>query len=136
MADWGSIFSRPEMRELQPNLEFLDLVPKFKAAGCQRVLDAGCGAGRHLLPLLKEGFQVWGVDREFSVLSGLAGRLAASGRDGGRAYLIQADLRRLPFLRGAFDLCLSINVINHGDAAIFQAYCQELGWMLRPGGQL
>ena len=49
---------------------------------------------------------------------------------------MQADLNRLPFASGAFDLEVSVNVINHGDAATFRDYCRELARVLKAGGHL
>jgi SAM-dependent methyltransferase len=133
MSDWGEIFAAPEMQDLQPNPELMALTPAFRQAGRRRVLDAGCGVGRHLLPLAAQGFQVWGVDREAPVLQVLRQRLAAVG---GRASLCLADLRGLPFRRGSFVLVVSINVINHGNAATFRDFCRELDRVLAPGGDL
>lgn len=133
MPDWGEIFAAPEMQLLAPNPEVLALLPFLKSAGCRRVLDAGCGVGRHLLPLTEQGFQVWGVDREATVIKVLKTRLAAAAA---RAYLTQADLRRLPFPAGVFHLVLSINVINHGDTKAFHEYCRELDRVLKAGGHL
>lgn len=133
MPDWGEIFAAPEMQQLRPNPEFLAILPVVQAAGGRRALDAGCGAGRHLLPLVREGFQVWGVDREAGVLEVLQGKLRASEI---RAHLARADLGCLPFTAGSFDLVVSINVINHGDTRTFQAYCRELDRVLRAAGHL
>jgi len=133
MPDWGEIFAQPEMQRLRPNPEFLAILPEIKAAGCRRVLDAGCGAGRHLLPLAREGFEVWGVDREMAVLKMLQGKLR--GLETG-ALLALADLERLPFPAGAFDLAVSIHVVNHGYAQTFREYCRELDRVLAPGGHL
>ena len=133
MPDWGEIFALPEMQRLQPNPEFLAAVPEIKAGGCRLSLDAGCGAGRHLLPLAHEGFEVWGVDREAEVLKVLQGKLRALEIP---AHLALADLGRLPFKAGAFDLAVSINVINHGYARTFKDYCRELDRVLAPGGHL
>ena len=133
MPDWGEIFAAPEMQRLRPNPEFLAILPEVKAAGCRRVLDAGCGAGRHLLPLAKEGFEVWGVDREAPVLRGLQEKLRAVQI---QAPLVLADLERLPLASTSFHLVSSINVINHGYARTFQQYCRELDRVLRPGGHL
>jgi len=49
---------------------------------------------------------------------------------------VRADLNRLPFASGAFDLVVSVNVINHGDAAAFRDYCRELARVLKAGGHL
>jgi len=133
MPDWGEIFAAPEMQRLRPNPEFLGILPVVQAAGGRRVLDAGCGAGRHLPPLVREGFQVWGMDREAGVLEMLQGKLRASEI---RAHLVQADLKRLPFPAASFHLAVSINVINHGYARTFEAYCRELDRVLKPQGHL
>jgi SAM-dependent methyltransferase len=133
MPDWGEIFADGEMQRLGPNPEFLALLPELKRAGRRLVLDAGCGVGRQLIPLAAAGFRVGGVDLEAPVLQVLKGRLIASGL---QTPLLRADLRRLPFPGGRFDLALSINVINHGDAQAFRDFCRELDRVLRPGGDL
>lgn len=133
MPDWGEIFADPEMQRLAPNPEVLALLPEFKAAGLRLALDAGSGAGRHLLPLAAAGFEAVGVDLESSLWPAVKERLAGQV---GNVYLVQADLRNLPFPDGVFDLALSINVINHGYARDFQAYCWELERVLKAGGHL
>lgn len=136
MPDWGEIFTDPGMQALKPSPEVMALLPGLKEAGCRRVLDAGCGVGRHLLPLADAGFQVWGVDREGSVLKLLQERLKGMAGRAAKALAVQADLRSLPFVGACFDLALSINVINHGDTRAFQEYCRELDRVLVPGGRL
>ncbi len=133
MPDWGEIFADGAMQRLSPNPEFMALLPQLLQAGRRDVLDAGCGVGRHLIPLAGHGFRVVGVDLEAPVLQVLKARLIASGL---KAPLLRADLRRLPFAGGRFDLAVSINVINHGDAAAFRGFCRELDRVLRLGGDL
>ena len=136
MPGWGNIFADPVMQGLKPNPELMGLIPGWQAAGCRRVLDAGCGVGRHLLPLLEAGFRVWGTDCDAEVLKLLRARLADAALPAGAANLVQADLSRLPFRGGAFDLAVSVNVINHGAAATFRDYCRELARVLKAGGHL
>jgi SAM-dependent methyltransferase len=176
MPDWGEIFADPKMQRLKPNPEVMALAPRWRAAGCRRVLDAGCGVGRHLLPLAAAGFQVWGVDLEASALKalqkrldreltpswgegqetrdlpwqtgygGLGGEMEGRAGEGGTGvspvllsnlpHLVRADLRGLPFAGPRFDLVLSVNVINHGDAAAFREYCREIHRVLKAGGHL
>ena len=136
MPEWGKIFADPEMQSRAPEPALLELLPVLQAAGCRRVLDAGCGVGRHLLPLLQAGFLVWGADLDAEVLKILQPRLAAAPAVAGRSLLARADLKRLPFPAAAFDLGVSIKVINHGRAADFRGYCRELDRILKPGGHL
>jgi SAM-dependent methyltransferase len=134
MPVWGELFADPAMQVREPEPELIGLIPAMQAAGCRRVLDAGCGVGRHLLPLLAAGFQVWGVDYDAKVLQLLQDRLQNAGVTA--AHLAQADLNRLPFTAGAFDLVVSVKVINHGYAATFREYCRELDRVLKAGGHL
>ncbi len=133
MPDWGEIFADPEMQRLPPNPEVMALVPELRAGGVRQVLDAGCGAGRHLVPLAAAGFQVLGVDREWGVLQSLSRRASTAGV---AARLVQADLKSLPVPGGRVDFALSVNVINHGYARDVAAYCRELDRVLKPGGFL
>ncbi len=136
MPGWGEIFTDPVMQGREPNPDLMGLLSGWRAAGCRRVLDAGCGVGRHLIPLLQAGFQVWGADCDAQVLRLLRERLAWAGVSAAGPHLVQADLNRLPFAAGAFDLVVSVNVINHGDAAVFRDYCREMGRVLKAGGHL
>ena len=136
MLVWGELFAKPGMQGLRPNPELMGLIPGWQAAGCRQVLDAGCGVGRHLWPLLAAGFKVAGADCDAQVLKLLQVSLAKSAAPAAAASLVQADLNRLPFAAGAFDLVVSVNVINHGDAATFRDYCRELDRVLKPGGHL
>jgi SAM-dependent methyltransferase len=78
------------------------------------ILDLGCGTGRLLIPLLRDGHPVVGVDLSPSMLSRAAGRkrrLAAPRR--GAGLLLRADLRRLP-VRGPFPLVImAFHTIQH-----------------------
>jgi SAM-dependent methyltransferase len=131
MPDWGKIFTDPEMQRLPPHPEVMALLPDLQARGVRLVLDAGCGAGRHLAPLAAAGFQVLGVDRERSVLRDARPRVDAVSP---ASWLVQGDLQNLPAPSGAFDFVLSINAINHGYDRDVTAYCRELDRVLGPGG--
>ncbi len=65
-----------------------------------RVLDLGCGAGRHLAQLRRVGYAAVGLDLSFQMLD--AAKRAASG-----VPLARGDMRRLPFRQASFDLVSS-----------------------------
>lgn len=99
-----------------------------------RVLDAGCGTGRHLLPLARMGYRVVGADLSQAMLLVARQALRASGIP---AQLVRADLRSLPFA-ACFDaaLCLESPLAYlHEDAALAAAL-HSLHRALRPGGRL
>jgi SAM-dependent methyltransferase len=64
------------------------------------VLDLGCGTGRLLVPLLRDGHVVAGIDGAPAMLAraqARIARLAAPARH--RALLVRGDFRALPFVR-------------------------------------
>jgi len=69
-------------------------------SGGSRVLDAGCGDGRHARALAARGVPVFGLDRSPDLLAD------ARRRGGGPRYIL-GDLRALPFRGTLFDAVLS-----------------------------
>ncbi|HEU5169744.1 MAG TPA: methyltransferase domain-containing protein [Gemmatimonadales bacterium] len=65
-----------------------------------RVLDLGCGAGRHLRALEAAGARPVGLD--------LSATLLRRARAVTRAPLLRADLRRLPIRPGSIDLAVNL----------------------------
>ena len=62
------------------------------------VLDLACGTGRLMVPLLRDGHTVVGLDRAPAMLAHAAGKIARlSSEQRARALLIRADLRRFAF---------------------------------------
>lgn len=62
----------------------------------RRILELGCGSGRTLVPLVRDGWRVVGVDAAPAMLARCRQRLEHLGRDAaGRAELIAGDFREL-----------------------------------------
>lgn len=74
----------------------------------KRVLDAGCGTGRHSFYAAKYGASVWGVD-----LSQAVEVARRNNADNDAVRLVQADLYRLPFAPESFDFIYSLGVLHH-----------------------
>jgi SAM-dependent methyltransferase len=95
------------------------------------VLDAACGTGRSLEPLVRRGYQATGCD----VSAGMLAR--ARARLGPGVALHVADLRALPDL-GRFDLITvlddAINYLLEDDD--LRAALRSLASLLSPGGLL
>ena len=77
-----------------------------------RILDAGCGNGRHLLLLSSMGFRVVGVDLSKELIR-IAKRRIKEFSLTDEAELIVGDIRFLPFKDEVFDGVLAIAVIHH-----------------------
>src|SRR5690348_5702802 len=78
---WDKRWATSEGRAdwLDPDPAVIAIVPELKARGVRRVLDLGCGVGRHALLLAEHGFAVEAVDGNAAGLSVLRDSAAARG---------------------------------------------------------
>jgi len=97
-----------------------------------RLLDLGCGVGRHTVRLGQEGLWVVGGDLSFGGLRVCASRLRQEGLP---SRLVGHDMVRLPFADGSFDALLAFHVIYHTTLSGLQAALAEVHRVLRPGGR-
>ncbi|HYC76806.1 MAG TPA: class I SAM-dependent methyltransferase [Planctomycetota bacterium] len=101
----------------------------LKLTSGARLLDAGCGDGRHLAAWGRRGVVACGVD--------LSPELLAVARARGLRRLCRADVRALPFVDGAFDAVTSFfTSFGYFDDAGDRRHFAELARMLRRGGRL
>jgi SAM-dependent methyltransferase len=104
-----------------------------------RVLDAGCGQGRHLGEAFRrEGVSVIGIDRkrEDAVKARNLLRLMAQEGEGGRGSWVvcEGDVRSLPFSDHTFDLVVCSEVLEHIEED--EQAIAEISRVLKPGGLL
>jgi SAM-dependent methyltransferase len=100
-----------------------------------RILDAGCGHGRNLVYLLREGYEVFGVDADRQAIAGIR-RLAAALAPALPAENFQvAEIEAAPFPNGFFGSVLVSAVLHfaRGDAH-FEAMLRGAWRTLREGG--
>ncbi len=105
----------------------------------ERVLDMGCGAGRHAFEMYRRGADVVAFDRDADELSGVrdlfvAMREAGEVPEGAEADVKEGDALALPFADHEFDRVVAAEVLEHIPADI-QAL-GELTRVLRPGGTI
>jgi ubiquinone/menaquinone biosynthesis C-methylase UbiE len=101
-----------------------------------RVVDVGCGTGRHALPMAAQGARVTGVDFSTGMLGRLRAKLertdAAAAR---RLELIEHDIASgLPFGDASFDLALVCLVLEH--LPNLDEMLAELARVVVPGGRV
>lgn len=95
-----------------------------------RVLDAGCGNGRYLLPLSKK-YDVVGTDISVLALSRARNYLEKSAQDAG---FIASSITHLPFSDDSFDAVVCYGVLQHLFENERVLAVEELRRVLRPHG--
>jgi SAM-dependent methyltransferase len=104
-----------------------------------RVLDMGCGAGRHAFEMYRRGADVIAFDQDADELAGVrelfvAMKEAGEVPEGAEADVKEGDALSLPFADGEFDRVVAAEVLEHIPADI--AAIGELVRVLRPGGTI
>lgn len=128
--DEGTVFDEPH--EDMPRL--LAQLAQPGTPDALRVLDLGCGSGRHVVHLAQHGHSAFGLDGS---AHGLALTTQALARLGLHADLRQQDLfADLPYADSYFDAVLAIQVIHHARVAAIARLAGEITRVLRPGGLL
>jgi SAM-dependent methyltransferase len=104
----------------------------WRANRVRTVLDAGCGDGKNVAHLIRQGFFTVAVDASLSALTKC------------RQYLEEQELMRdcvlvgpvlldkLPFLEHSVDAAICIDVLGHVEEPL--PILQELARVVRPGG--
>lgn len=104
-----------------------------------RVLDMGCGGGRHAFAVLRRGARVVAFDADQGELDGvrlMADAMAAEGEVpvGGHLECVRGDALDLPFEDASFDRIIAAEVLEHipDDSRAIA----ELVRVLAPGGRI
>lgn len=110
---------------------------KFPVGPGDRVLDMGCGGGRHAFALYKRGAAVVALDYSHDDLVEVgtmfeAIRLEGQAPEGARAATVRGTAYGLPFPDGTFDRVVAAEVLEHLPAD--SDAMSELFRVLKPGG--
>jgi SAM-dependent methyltransferase len=129
---WERTWKKVGYDELNPDENVVSLVPFLKKNKVKKILDLGCGVGRHMIYLGKQGFFMVGSD-----ISPTALKLTKEWLEREKLknyFLVENDVTKLPFPKECFDTVLSINVIHHNPLNKIEKTTSEIERILKKGG--
>jgi len=121
----------------QIDIYVFDQILRGNIAPGMRVLEAGCGYGRNLLHLLREGCEVFALDQDAAGIEHVR-QLSASVGTGLPAENFQVgSIEQMPFPDELADVVICSAVLHFArDEKQFRAMLAELWRVLKPGGML
>ena len=132
MKQWNEIFKEKGKVFTEVQEDMPKVLKILKRNNVQKILDLGCGSGRHLVYLVKNGFDVYGFD------------IAEKGLEIAKQWLkennLSADFKagslyeRLPYQDNFFEAIISTQAINHGLIEDIRMAIKEIERVLKSGG--
>ncbi len=113
IAPWYEDYFGPDYllidihRDTAKEVDFIYDVLRLKNK--KKLLDAACGYGRHLVPLVKRGIDVIGCDLSSFMLGEVHNKLRSAKKN----RLIRCDLRYLPFIKEFDCACNMFNSFGY-----------------------
>ena len=130
MKQWDRFHKKraEDMGDEPPHKAVVEMVKILRENKCKKILDHGCGTGRNLQYLRREGFDVYGIDKskfalDFLIEQGIR-----------KDHMKSGDIIKLPYKNNFFDALISVNVIPHGNSRQVKRYIHEIKRVVRGGG--
>jgi len=130
---WNQILRRQDYSLEEPDKTVTQFIKFLRKRRAKRVLDLGCGAGRHVVYLTKQGFETYGIDVSKTGLRKTRYRLR---KEKLYATLIQCDMETVPCIGRYFDAIISLFSIYHNTQQGIKDAIAETHRTLRRGGTI
>jgi len=135
MRGWQELWKDPAMRArweaIPPVPQVVEMADRLEREGRRRVLDIGCGLGRHAVYLAGRGFEVVATDAAPSAIEKCRENLERAGLT---ALTVEMDMSEFPWPEGSFDGVVASNVIHHTDLGTLRGIIGSVGRVLGDSG--
>lgn len=117
------------------DIYLFDQLLRGRVPSAARVLDAGCGGGRNLVYLLREGYDVYAIDEDAGAVAAVRQLAALLAPRLDRDHFRVEPVERTSFADGFATVVISSAVLHFArDDAQFAAMVREMWRVLTPGG--
>lgn len=134
MSGWDNIFTSSGKVFLEPHSDMERLAKLFKKNNVHKILDLGCGTGRHLIFFAKKNFDIYGLDGSPRGIEIAKEWLSEDG------IRVETECCRIehsfPYGNNFFDAIISIQVIHHNLMEDILKTVREIERVLRKGGYI
>ncbi|MHA1942782.1 MAG: class I SAM-dependent methyltransferase [Candidatus Thorarchaeota archaeon] len=132
MPDWDQIFTEKGRVFNDPHSDIERVLKSLSDNESKRILDLGCGSGRHVVYLANLGYDVYGFDASPKALSMTQDWLQEKNLT---ANLTEHLMEKpFPYDDNFFDAVISIQVIHHNLMRDIMKTVAEIERVLKPGG--
>jgi SAM-dependent methyltransferase len=119
----------------QIDIYLFDQLLRGRVAPGSRVIDAGCGGGRNIVYLLREGFEVFGADIDPAAIDAVRSLAATLAPDLPATNFRVEPVEAMSFADGFAGMVICNAVLHFAsDDAQFKAMLDETWRVLSPGG--
>ena len=133
MTEWNQILQRKEYRPENPDEIVVNLASFLEERKAKRILDLGCGAGRHVIYLTERGFESYGADISETGLKLTKKKLRSRKLE---AEIIKCDIKSIPYVHSCFDASICVWAIYHQKLEEIQETISEIHRVLKKKGLL
>ena len=104
----------------------------FEKHNCKKVMDLGCGTGRHTIYLANKGFNVYATDTSETGIDITRNKVEKLGLC--NVEFKQHDMREIEFENDFFDAILCVWTTGHGTINDARSNVNEMYRVLKPNG--
>lgn len=134
MKEWECIYEKRGKYFLKPYEGIQKIAAILKTKKVKKVLDLGCGSGRHLVYFAKRGFDMYGID---SSATGIAIAKKWLKTAHLKAHFNVQDIyQKLPYKSKFFDAIISTQVLHHNYPDNVKNLIKEMERVLKDNGML
>lgn len=118
---------------LKPSIESYYYIEEWKNKNFKKILDLGCGLGRHAIEFAKNGFDVTACDLSNYAINNV---ICWGKKENLIIETKVCDMLKLPFTENSFDAIFSYHAISHTDTLGMKKVIYELKRVLKENGEI